>query len=55
VAEPGGDDMYGDTCQQQGRGVDMAQIVQPGMGKWIIRLLAALRLVVSVDEDGDER
>ena len=31
VAEPGGDDMHLGTGQQQGRRVDMTQIMQPGV------------------------
>jgi hypothetical protein len=31
VAEPGGDHMDGDASQQQGGGVDVPQIVKPGM------------------------
>lgn len=34
IAEAG---MHGNGCQQQGRGVDMAQIVQTGMRKRIAR------------------
>ena len=31
MAEPGGDHMHGDASQQQGRGVDVPQIMQPGV------------------------
>ena len=31
VAKPGGDDMHLGTGQQQGRRVDMTQIMQPGV------------------------
>jgi hypothetical protein len=40
MAEPGGDDMDRDACEQQGRGMDVAQVVQPGMGQRIAGPLA---------------
>src|SRR5262249_30187345 len=54
VPEPCGDDMNR-YARQQGRGMDMAKIVQPGMGQRIVWLVAAFRVVVRVDQDGHER
>ena len=42
VPEPGGDHMDRDASQEQGRSVDMAKIVQPGMGKRIVWFAAIL-------------
>ena len=50
MAEPGGDHMHRHASQQQGRGVDVPQIMQPGM-----RQRLALLVIVGVDERGHER
>ena len=53
VTEPGSDDMDRDACQQQGRRVQVAKIVQPGVGERPGRWRVCV--VMAVDQVGHER
>ena len=53
MAEAGGYDMYGDSGEKQRGRVQVAQIVQPGMGEWrgqgVTDLLCALISLIMSD------
>jgi hypothetical protein len=51
VAEPGGDDMHLGSGQQQGRRVDMTQIMQPGVRQWAAGVLVVVGLISVVMSD----
>jgi hypothetical protein len=53
VAEAGGYDVDGDSGEKQRRGVQVAQLVQPGMGEW--RGRGSGRPVVCADEQADQQ
>jgi hypothetical protein len=52
VAEPGGDHVDGDSCEEQRGRVQVAQIMEPGVGQRLGR--GSDRLVVPVDQLGHE-
>jgi hypothetical protein len=53
VAEAGCYDMDRDTGQQQSSGVQVTEIVKPGMRQWLSR--QSDRLVVAIDQLGHQR
>ena len=55
VAKPGRDHVDRDPGQQQGRGVEMAQVMKPGVGQRVPGPGTVVRLVVRGDELGHQR